>query len=144
MLQELENEYFQKSKITLIPGVLNTFDRLRFSGVKIALNSGYPKDLQKKIIQYFNLEDHIDSYISSEDVRFGRPYPYMIYNLMERHGIESAKSVAKIGDTLTDCNESKNAGCGLTIGVLTGADSERKLNYKADIVLEDISKILNF
>ena len=42
---------------------------------------------------------------------------------MERHGIKNVKSVAKVGDTLIDCNEGKNAGCGLTIGVLSGADS---------------------
>ena len=40
--------------------------------------------------------------------------------------------------------EGKNAGCGLTIGVLTGSTSETELrNYGADIVLESIMELNN-
>ena len=53
LLKELEKEYFENSQATLIPGMLNTFDRLRLNGVKIALSTGYPKDFQKKIIESF-------------------------------------------------------------------------------------------
>ena len=42
----------------------------------VALNTGYPKVFQDKIIQHFNLQDHIDHYISSEEVSYGRPYLY--------------------------------------------------------------------
>ena len=38
---------------------------------------------------------------------------------MERCDIPSVKNVAKIGDTVNDMREGINAGCGLTIGVLS-------------------------
>ena len=37
----------------------------------------------------------------------------------------------KIGDTINDMQEGKNAGCGLTIGVLTGAEKKEKLLLKS-------------
>jgi len=35
--------------------------------------------------------------------------------------------VAKVGDSTRDIEEGKNAGCGLVIGVLSGADTEAQL-----------------
>ena len=42
-------------------------------------------------------------------------------NLMEECDIPSVSNVAKIGDTTNDMREGKNAGCGLLVGVLSGA-----------------------
>ena len=46
---------------------------------------------------------------------------------MEENIIISAKNIAKIGDTKIDMKEGKNAGCGLTIGVLTGYENKENL-----------------
>ena len=73
------------SSISLIdPELPNFFQRLRFNGVKIALNTGYERNFQKKIINHFNMNEYIDDFISSGDVHMGRPYPYMIHSIMER------------------------------------------------------------
>ena len=142
LLKELEKNYFENEKIKLIDEeLLNMFDSLRINGVKIALNTGYPKKFQKKIIDHFNLEDRIDAYISSEEVKFGRPAPYMIHRLMEECDIPSVKNVAKIGDTINDMKEGRNAGCGLTIGVLTGADKKKDLLKHGDIVINKITDL---
>lgn len=97
----------------------------------------------------------VDAYVSSYQVAEGRPYPYMIYRLMEvpllthsvthepvfmlsmrrvsiadstvplkECGVMDVSRVAKIGDSARDIQMGKNAGCGLVIGVLSGADSE--------------------
>ena len=87
LLQELENEYFTNSKIKLIDNVLDTFQELRDNNIKIALNTGYPRQFQKKIIDHFNLNDYIDHSISSEQVLSGRPDPYMIHRLMKKQQI---------------------------------------------------------
>ena len=145
LIQNLQKEYFESDNIKLInTDLLNFFDSLRINGVKVALNTGYPKVLQQKIIDHFNLEDHVDNYISSEEVSFGRPYPYMINNLMEKNLIPSSHNVAKIGDTKIDMQEGKNAHCGLTIGVLTGNENKTNLTEAgADIVIDSIMDLHN-
>ena len=147
-LNELRSQYFNvntDNPVSLInPALLDLFSHLRFNGVKVALNTGYSQDFQQEIISHFKLKNHIDNYISSEEVAVGKPYPYMIHTLMERSLIRDVKNVAKIGDTKDDMIEGKNAGCGLTIGVLTGSTSETELrNYGADIVLKSIMDLNN-
>ena len=147
-LNELRSQYFNvntDNPVSLIdPDLLDLFSHLRFNGVKVALNTGYSQDFQQEIISHFKLKNHIDNYISSEEVSVGKPYPYMIHTLMERTQIRDVKNVAKIGDTKDDMLEGKNAGCGLTIGVLTGSTSETELrNYGADIVLKSIMDLNN-
>jgi phosphonatase-like hydrolase len=138
----LNDAYFGKhSRISLIdPELPNFFQQLRLSGVKIALNTGYGRNFQKKIINHFNMNEYIDDFISSDDVRMGRPYPYMIHRIMERNDILSVKYVAKVGDTKNDILEGKNAGCGITIGVQTGAGTTKDL-LEADLIVDKITNI---
>jgi phosphonatase-like hydrolase len=144
LVMDLEKTYFDNGKISLIdPTLLDMFENLRINGVKIALNTGYPERLQSKIIDHFQLKDNIDAYISSDRVKFGRPAPYMIYHLMEECEIYNVANVAKIGDTVNDMREGKNAGCGLTIGVLTGAEQKKNLVKYGDIVINEITDLRN-
>jgi len=140
--ENLKEAYFgEHSKIEIIdPNLPNFFNRLRFNGVKIALNTGYNRTLQRDIINHLQMEDYIDDFISSEDVKMGRPAPYMIHRLMERHNIMNVKYVAKVGDTRNDMLEGKNAGCGINIGVLTGVSSASEL-LDADLVVDKITNI---
>lgn len=139
---ELEKNYFTEGKIHLIDkNLLNIFDKLRINGIKIALNTGYPKELQEKIIDHCNLTYRIDAHISSEDVSLGMPAPYMIHRLMEECGVSNVRNVAKIGDTINDLLEGRNAGCGLNIGVLSGMEKKRNLSKYADIMLNDITEL---
>lgn len=145
LIKNLEKEYFKQGNIELVDNeLLDFFDLLRINGVKVALNTGYPRQMQEKIIEHFNLSGHIDNYISSEEVACGRPTPYMINRLMEENLIISAKNIAKIGDTKIDMKEGKNAGCGLTIGVLTGYENKENLiDSGADIVVNTITDLNN-
>ena len=142
LLEELEKSYFENNNIELIDDkLLDFFDSLRINGIKVALNTGYPKNFQEKIIDHFNLEGRIDTWISSEEVKYGRPAPYMIHQLMERCDIPSVKNVAKIGDTQNDMREGLNAGCGLTIGVLSGADNKEELLRYSNLVINKITDL---
>ena len=138
----LNDAYFgAHSSISLIdPELPNFFQRLRFNGVKIALNTGYERNFQKKIINHFNMTEYVDDFISSGDVRMGRPFPYMIHRIMERNNIISVKHVAKVGDTRNDVLEGKNAGCGITIAVQTGAGTTKDF-LEADLIVDKITSI---
>merc|ERR1719379_1450974 len=54
----------------------------------------------------------------------------MIHRLMEQLRIEDVRRVAKVGDSVRDIEEGVNAGCGLVVGVLSGADKADAL-FKA-------------
>ncbi len=138
----LSDAYFgAHSNISLIdPELPNFFQRLQFNGVKIALNTGYERNFQRKIINHFNMNDYVDDFISSGDVRMGRPYPYMIHRIMERNNVISVKHVAKVGDTRNDILEGKNAGCGVTIAVQTGAGTTTDF-LEADLIVDKITNI---
>ena len=127
--RNLKDRYFSNSDVTLInnklPELLNS---LREKNIKIALNTGYSKEIQGAIINKLRMDEFIDMYISAEEVKYGRPYPYMIYHLMEKCGIQNPKSVIKFGDTKNDILEGLNAQCLASVGVLSGADEETELN----------------
>lgn len=138
--QNLKEQYFEKSNISLIDDSLPIlFNEIRKHDIKIALNTGYSREIQEQIIQTLHMNEFIDGYISSQDVKQGRPYPYMIYKLMEEFEIKSSKEVIKIGDTPNDILEGKNANC-VTIGVLSGADDQEKL-YKAHYILDSVMNL---
>jgi len=143
LLKDLQEEYFNNNRLELIDDdVLNFFDYCRMNGIYVALNTGYPKVLQEDIIDYLGIRDRIDSSISSDEVKLGRPYPYMINSLLEEFNIISTNNIAKIGDTKNDMLEGKNANCGLTIGVLSGYDTkENLLNSGADVVINKITDL---
>ena len=145
---ELENEltknYFENGEIKVIDeSIFDFFSNLRINGVKVALNTGYNSKLQKQIIEHVGLKGCIDDYISSDMCRFGRPYPYMIHQLMERNNIYNVQGVAKVGDTINDMWEGKNAGVGMRIGVLSGAEIRSKLFPHADVIVNKVTDLQN-
>lgn len=139
---ELNKNYFENGEIEIIdPSIFDFFSNLRINGVKVALNTGYNSNLQKKIIEHVGLKGCVDDYISSDMCRIGRPYPYMIHNLMERNSIYDVRNVAKAGDTINDMWEGRNAGVGLRIGVLSGAETRANLFPHADVIVNKITDL---
>ena len=119
----LKNEYTKNNSVKLIhPDLPDYFNNLRYNGIKVTLNTGYNKDIQNLLIDKLNMTNFIDDCISSDEVTYGRPYPFMIHKLMNRNNISDINNVIKIGDSVMDIKEGKNAGC-KTVGVLSGADS---------------------
>ena len=138
----LKKEYSINRTVKLIDNNLPSFfNALRDQDIKVCLNTGYNKEIQKLLIDKFNLNDSIDDFISSSEVSRGRPYPHMINTLMRRNNIDDSKTVIKIGDSLADILEGKNAGC-ITIGVLSGAETRGSLESKSpDYILDNIMKL---
>ena len=141
--RELKNNYFNDKSIKLVDDNLPTlFNKLRQNGVKIALNSGFSVDIQEALIENLNMRDFIDGYISSESVPHGRPEPFMIQELMGRFNITDSQSVVKVGDSINDILEGKNAKCFKSIGVLSGAENREKLlNAGADLVINSVMEL---
>lgn len=133
----IEAAYFSETSAIgpIVPELPEYFRGLRKAGVKIGLDTGYPQSIQRGLVQRLGFDELVDAYISSYDVAEGRPYPYMIHRLMERLRVMDVRRVAKVGDSVRDIEEGRNAGCGLVVGVLSGADSaDDLLAAGADVV----------
>jgi phosphonatase-like hydrolase len=136
--------YRTTQEIAPLPNVEETFEALRADGVKIALNTGFSRDIADVIIERLGWADKIDYLVASDEVPNGRPYPDMIRKIMQVLNIESAENVAKVGDTEVDINEGINAGCKYVIGVTTGAFTrEELLPYNPTHIIDNIAEVLN-
>jgi len=129
--RNLLQNYVKPGNLSLIDeGIIDMFNDMRKNYYKICLNTGYPHYIQKFIISKLGLDKCIDSYIASDEVKGGRPFPYMIHTLMDRHHIRCSENVIKVGDTPIDMREGITSRCGKTVGVLTGVGTEDEL-YKS-------------
>ena len=110
-------------------GTSSTFRSLRDAGIKIAIDTGFSRDITAIILKRLGWERAglVDASITSDEVPNGRPYPDMIHELMRRLEIQDARKVAKIGDTPSDLEEGARAGCGRVIGVWGGSHSREQL-----------------
>ena len=112
-----------------ISGATQVFKRLRKHDIKIALNSGFSRDIADIIITRlgWTIPGLIDASVTSDEVARGRPYPDMIQHLMSQLGVQSAENVVKVGDTPADLEEGARAGCGRIIGVTRGSHTREEL-----------------
>ncbi len=122
--QEMMVDFYSSSAtIREIEGVSDTFRLLKERGVKIGIDTGFDRKIADAIFHRMGWEEKglIDYTITSDEVENGRPHPDMVYKAMSKFNITDSSEVGKVGDTPADLNEGKNAGCGLNIGVLSGA-----------------------
>lgn len=127
---------------TEINGALTLFELLKEKGIKIGLGSGLPLEFVVKIVEKVGWRKDTFDYIESSDVLGkGRPDPIMILDAIQRFRIKEKDRVLKVGDTIVDIQEGKNAGV-MTAGVLTGTQTKEELEiYKPDYILTDITAI---
>jgi phosphonatase-like hydrolase len=139
----LDQEYLV-ANVLPIDGVENTLLNLKKDGVKIVLNTGYNSKVANVLLEKLNWKKGIqyDALITADDVERGRPYPDMILKAMQLFDITTASKVVKAGDSAIDIKEGKNAQCGITIGVLSGAQTREQLeNAKPDYILESLASL---
>jgi phosphonatase-like hydrolase len=127
------------------PGASETFRRLRQAGVRVALNTGFSRDIAQTLIDRLNWErdELIDASVTSDEVDRGRPHPDMIQRLMSKLGVTDPRRIAKVGDTPADLLEGKNAGCGLVVGVTQGSCAHEQLErFPHDYLIGSVAELL--
>ena len=128
-VRRMQQHYSTAPDVREIAGASDAFAVLRRAGVKVALNSGFSREVVTTLLDRlgWHTPQVIDATITSDEVPRGRPHPDMIRALMARLGIEDAGTVAKVGDTKADVQEGHNAGCGMIVGVTSGAGRREEL-----------------
>ncbi|HTK42172.1 MAG TPA: HAD-IA family hydrolase [Gemmatimonadales bacterium] len=111
-----------------LPGVRLALERLRAAGIRVAVASGFDRNIVELVLKSVDWNDLLDAQVCSEDVAQGRPAPFMIFRAMERSGVLDVHQVAVVGDTVRDLEAGWDAGVAYRIAVLTGAHDRAALS----------------
>ncbi|SEN28206.1 phosphonatase-like hydrolase [Nonomuraea pusilla] len=104
-----------------LPGVPEAIAALRAAGVKVALTTGFDREVTAGLLAEVGWDDGVlDAVVCVDDVAAGRPAPYMIFRAMEATGVRDVARVLTAGDTVRDLEAGTNAGAAIVAGVLTG------------------------
>lgn len=120
---------YKTQTITEQPNATKLFHTLKEKGIAVVLNTGYNRETAEFLIARIGWQQgtDFDSLVTASDVKRGRPLPDMILLAMQQMNIDSAENVVKVGDSIIDVEEGKNAGCGITVGITTGAHTFEQL-----------------
>jgi phosphonatase-like hydrolase len=117
--------------VRAVPGAIETFAWLRERGVRIALNTGFDREITDLLIAALGwTHGVVDAVVCGDEVRRGRPAPQLIFRCMEATEVDSVEAIAVIGDTTLDLQAGKNARARWNIGVLSGAHSRQQLQQQ--------------
>lgn len=121
------------------------FSELHNRNIFIVLNTGYNSQTARLLLEKLKWQEQqqYDYLVTAGDVRHARPEPDMIILAMKQFNISDAREVAKVGDSTIDIEEGKNAGCGLSIGITTGAHTREQLQTAhPDHIIDDLLELL--
>jgi phosphoglycolate phosphatase-like HAD superfamily hydrolase len=127
-------------------GTLEMVTFLRYHKIKIGLGTGLPRDLFEKVVEYLNWSSDMFDYIGiGNEAGKPRPHPDMIYDMMRKLSLSNKAGFLKVGDTVADVEEGKNAGV-MTAALLAGTQSREDLKKaNPDFILEalmDLKKVI--
>jgi len=134
---------YESAEIKAKPGAEQLFLDLRSRGSKVALNTGYARPIAELLLKKLNWKEGttVDALVTATDVPMGRPSSAMIDELRQRLSIMEPRAVAKIGDSTVDIEEGQNAGCGLVVGITTGAHTRNQLaTAQPDLIVNELSE----
>jgi phosphonatase-like hydrolase len=117
-----------QSGVRAIPGAAEMIHELRARGIKVALTTGFDRDIATLLLSSLGwTRDAVDAIVCGDEVPRGRPAPDLIFVAMKITMMEDLAKVANVGDTTTDLESAARAGVRWNIGVLTGAHTREAL-----------------
>jgi phosphonoacetaldehyde hydrolase len=101
----------------VIPGVPETVEQLRARNIRIGSTTGYPRSLLDVLLAGAAAQGYApDCALCPDDAGAGRPLPWMCYLNAIQLRTYPMHTMIKVGDTVSDIEEGRNAGM-WTVGV---------------------------
>src|SRR5262249_8657142 len=121
--------YREDPSVREVEGAATVFQYLHTAGVRIGLDTGFSRPIADAILERlgWQREGWIDATVTSDEVQRGRPYPDMIFRLMDLTDVADSARVVKVGDTPSDLQQGDAAGCAYVIGVTEGSHTRSEL-----------------
>jgi len=113
----------------LIPGVAQVVKDWQSRGIRIGSSTGYTRKMLDPVLAQAARQGFVpDASVCPDEAGGGRPAPWMLMRNVQLLDVYPPATCVKIGDTIVDVEEGKNAGMwtiGLTrCGNLVGLDGE--------------------
>jgi phosphonoacetaldehyde hydrolase len=127
-----------------LPGVIETVDKLRERNIKIGSTTGYTREMMDVVEKYAMDKGYRpDFLVCADEVKRGRPFPFMIFQNMIQLEAFPPVQIVKVGDTVSDIKEGKNAGV-WSIGIIKGS-SELGLTEEevAQLNMQEYERLAN-
>ena len=121
------------------------FKELKQREIFVVLNTGYNSETAQSLLMklLWQKGSEFDLLVTANDVAESRPDPAMILLAMKKCGISSAAEVVKVGDSIIDIEEGKNAGCRFSIGITSGAHSRGQLqSARPDYIIDSLLELI--
>ncbi len=141
LLYNTVNE-FQAASLHLVapfPGSIETLEKLRMEGVKIAGITNRTLNT-KSVVEAAGVHHLFDIIVAGDDVKNFKPHPEGLYKALKHLGTPLSRAVM-MGDVADDILAGKQAGL-KTIGVTYGMLGDRIREHDPDFVIGDITEVL--
>lgn len=147
-IDRLYAEFLPLQKETLlrhgdvIPGVREVVAECRRRGIKIGSSTGYTHELMEVVIPAARSGGYeADVVICADDVKQGRPAPWMLFRAIEALNVYPVSSIVTVDDTPVGIEAGKNAGTWTVAITRTGNSlglSEIDANQLDDAALQKL------
>ena len=124
-------------------GVEMVFSFLKEKRIQTGVGSGLSEEIFNSVYLHLNWDKFKPDYIGiSEKLGKSRPAPAMIMDMMKKLQIGNVNDFLKVGDTIADIQEGKNAGVKTAV-LLSGTQTEEVLRKEnPDYVLHSLPDLL--
>ena len=116
------------------------FSILRMMDIKVAVCTTDDHDATERTLEALKVRHLVDIVVGGDDPIQPKPSPDQLYYICSKLGVAPHDTIM-VGDTSTDMKLGRNAGAGLSVGVLDGASSIRDLAEFADVLVPSVAKI---
>ena len=136
--------YRTDDSVVAADGAVHVFEKLHQAGAQVALDTGFSRDILDVLLDRLGWKNSgdVDVTVASDEVERGRPFPDLIHRAMELASVGDPQLVAKIGDTPSDLEQGRAAGCGLVVGVTYGTHSRSQLERPDVHVIDHLPDLL--
>ena len=121
------------------PGVVETLDRLRNTGVRFGLCTNKPHQAAVETLEGLGLKQFFTSVVGRGEAPAQKPAAAHVYAVIEDLQAEPA-AVVMVGDTETDIQAAKNAGVA-SIAVSYGYSRVPVAGLGADLVIDEFTQL---
>jgi phosphonoacetaldehyde hydrolase len=110
LFQPLQMEILQ-AHAEVIGGVVEVSEKLRSLGIKLGSSTGYTRPMLDLLVAQAATQGYRpDMALCPDDAGGGRPHPWMCLRMALEFRLSSTVAAVKVGDTISDIEEGRNAG----------------------------------
>ncbi|MBO2011310.1 HAD family hydrolase [Hymenobacter negativus] len=139
IFQDVLETHYRTQPVLPTQGCRELLAFLKSRGIRIALTTGFYRKVTDIILHRLGWDQGLDAQyrgnehaiidlsIASDEVAVGRPAPLMIKKAMQVFGITDPQQVINVGDTPSDLESGRQAGCRYSLGLTNGTHTREQL-----------------